>query len=681
MERLRTAIINDALLLDCAADSLAGILHEAVDVAVQLGAVPADRAAAVVKELLSREERFSTAIGHSVAVPHAYLPELSEQLVVLVRLKRPLNMGAPDGIPTRFLFVLLGPPDNAAEHLDTLTQVARLTSDDEFRYDATRARNAAEMLAALDRFLARTRPRPARTVSEDEGLISTGRLCGGLFADIRRRWPYYPSDFRDGLHPKSMTSTLFLYFACMAPTVTFGGLMATATNGAIGVCEMLVATAVGGVIYALLSGQPLNILGGTGPLLVFTAVLYDLCRRLELPFLQVYACVGLWTALFTILLAMTDASCLTRFFTRFTNEIFAALISVIFIVEATVNIVGNLRDAHAKEVSHDVAFLSLILSLGTFALAILLSRFRKTRYLQPTLREFFADFGPTIAVVLMLVFSRSFDLEPEEPETLQVPDRFRTTSGRNWLVNPLISPAWVCFAAAGPALLATVLVYLDHNITSRLVNNRDNKLKKGPGYHLDLAVVGGLVGLCSMFGLPWLVAATVRSLNHVRSLATVEEVVDSYGDRRQRIIHVCETRVTPLAIHLLIGGSILLLPLLQTIPMALLYGLFLYMGVVSITGNQFFERLNLWLTDPALYPRTHYIRNVPRPVIHCFTLLQLVCLVVLWIVKVSTVGILFPLFIALLVPVRLAAGRFFLPQHLAALDAAEDPEEEATTWV
>ena len=34
--------------------------------------------------------------------------------------------------------------------------------------------------------------------------------------------------------------------------------------------------------------------------------------------------------------------------------------------------------------------------------------------------------------------------------------------------------------------------------------------------NLDLAIVGLLVGLCSMLGLPWLVAATVRSLNHVR---------------------------------------------------------------------------------------------------------------------------------------------------------------------
>ena len=51
--------------------------------------------------------------------------------------------------------------------------------------------------------------------------------------------------------------------------------------------------------------------------------------------------------------------------------------------------------------------------------------------------------------------------------------------------------------------------------------------------------------------------------------------------------------MTGLAIHLLIGLSILLLPLLKMVPMAVLYGLFLFMGVVSMAGNQFFERLDL----------------------------------------------------------------------------------------
>ena len=115
-------------------------------------------------------------------------------------------------------------------------------------------------------------------------------------------------------------------------------------------------------------------------------------------------------------------------------------------------------------------------------------------------------------------------------------------------------------------------------------------------------------------------------------------------------------------------------------PQAVLYGLFLYMGVVSIAGNQLFERIGLWLMDPDLYPETHYTRRVPMRITHQFTALQVGCLLVLWIVKASAAGILFPMFIALLVPVRMLLGRWFEQKHLDALDAEKMPEEEESDW-
>ena len=112
---------------------------------------------------------------------------------------------------------------------------------------------------------------------------------------------------------------------------------------------------------------------------------------------------------------------------------------------------------------------------------------------------------------------------------MQAPDTLRTTSGRAWFVDPFAVGWWVRLAAIGPGALAAVLVFLTQNITARIVNSPDHKLRKGPAYHLDLAIVGGLIGVCSLFGLPWLVAATVRSLAHVRGLATMEEVVTPAG--------------------------------------------------------------------------------------------------------------------------------------------------------
>ena len=43
-------------------------------------------------------------------------------------------------------------------------------------------------------------------------------------------------------------------------------------------------------------------------------------------------------------------------------------------------------------------------------------------------------------------------------------------------------------------------------------------LQKGSGYHLDLLIVGIMIFVHSILGLPWVVGATVRSITHVQSL-------------------------------------------------------------------------------------------------------------------------------------------------------------------
>ncbi len=679
MKLLAKAIDDKQFILDLDARDIHSIIEQTVRRIVAHGALPPDSGDDVEAALLAREELNSTAIGNSVAIPHAYLEAVPEPVIVFVRLAKPTNLGAPDGRPTRFLFFLMGPPDSASLHLDLLANIARLMSDETFRYDARQAKSGPDLLSAMQRFIQRTSVAEKEEAKPDASLTYSGKLFGGLKADIRRRWPQYVSDFRDGLNAKCLGATLFLFFACLAPTITFGGVMAEKTGGQIGVVEMLVACSFCGIVYSFFAGQPLIILGGTGPMLIFTYTLYRLCQpeNFDLPFLPVFAWVGIWASVMTLILAFTDACALMRYFTRFTDEMFAALISMIFIFEAIRALAGMFTDLEGNK-DHATALLTLLLALGTFYIAMNLSGMRKSRYLLPKLRELLADFGPTIALAAMSLVA--VWLHEVNLDVMAVPESLGTTSGRSWLVDLFSLPTWAYFGAIAPAALLTVLMYLDQNITSRLVNNADNKLKKGSGYHLDLAVVGTLMGICSVFGLPWHVAATVRSLNHMRSLATTEEVTTG-GETRDRILHVRETRLTGLAIHLLLGLSLFLLPLLKSVPMAVLYGLFLFMGVVSMSGNQFFERLRLWAMESSAYPATHYIRRVPKRAVHKFTLVQLACLVALWVVKASAFAIVFPLVIALTVPVRLMLNRFFDRAHLEALDAEEEPDEEWTHWV
>ena len=56
------------------------------------------------------------------------------------------------------------------------------------------------------------------------------RFFGGFVLDIKRRYPLYWSDIRDAFNLQTLAATIFLYFACITPIVTFGGLLGKATD-------------------------------------------------------------------------------------------------------------------------------------------------------------------------------------------------------------------------------------------------------------------------------------------------------------------------------------------------------------------------------------------------------------------------------------------------------------------
>ncbi len=667
-EVVESHLENAQVVMDFEARSMTEAVTQLVGRLVEVGQLDAARSKEAIKAVLLREEQAPTALGQGLAVPHARMPDLDGSRIAIGRLRTSLNMDAPDGRPVRFVVLMLVGAD-AELHLEFLMLVAQMMSDPVFAAEAHLAEDEDAFRQAIQAYFERRHETPPRKTREpDEALRATGRLGGGLFKDVARRWPHYGSDFTDGLNSKSLAASIFLFFACVAPAVAFGGLMAVLTGNQIGPIEMLVATAVGSIIYALLAAQPLTIIGGTGPLLVFTAVLYELCLTLDIPFLPTYAWVGLWTAVLTVILALTDASSLIRYCTRFTDEIFAVLISLIFIVEA----VTKLKDFFTSEsVGEYSALLSVILAFGTLRIATTLRDFRRSRYLHPTVREFLADFGSIVAIGVMVIIGDYF--ERDDLPVLSVPDSLRPTTERAWLIDILAVPGWVIAAAILPAVLCTVLVYLDQNITARLVNRKDNRLRKGAGYHLDLLIIGVLIAVCSLFGLPWLVAATVRSLNHVHALSIHDESVTTSGRVKATIVHVYETRLTGIVIGILTGVSLLVLPWAARhgvhIPTAVLLGLFLYMGMNSLGGNQLWERVKLLVMESAHFPNTHYARRVPLLRVHLFTALQLMGLTLLWIVKASPAALLFPLVIALLVPFRLTLARVFSSFELEALDS------------
>ncbi|CAM9912680.1 unnamed protein product, partial [Ectocarpus sp. 6 AP-2014] len=410
---------------------------------------------------------------------------------------------------------------------------------------------------------------------EAEGPASF-KLGADLMTDLKRRAKFYKSDWSDGVNRKSLPAIMFLYFACLLPAVAFGGIATQVTQGTLGVIEYVVSCGLGGMTYAAFGGQPMTFIGPTGLTLAFMTSLYSFTSVAGLPFLPVYAWVGLWTSAFLATLAFVGASNLIEFATQFTDDVFNALLSVNFIYEAARSLMRNFSPA-AAGYTQAGALMSLNVAVATYVGCRKTSGALSSTFLNGGIREFMSDFGPLVVIVGMSCFC-ALPSWKGLLSFLEVPNAFMLCKGRSWVVPMFSVTPVVRLACAVPAMLLTSLFFLDQNISARVVNSPRHKMIKGAAYHQDMLVLGIITGLLSVVGLPWQCAATVQSLNHVRQMATFEPATSAAGGRSETIESMHETRLTGFCVHALVLGSLALLPQLGKIPMAVVSGIFLYLG-------------------------------------------------------------------------------------------------------
>jgi len=226
---------------------------------------------------------------------------------------------------------------------------------------------------------------------------------------------------------------------------------------------------------------------------------------------------------------------------------------------------------------------------------------------------------------------------------------------RPWFANlgDLNGKGYVPIMAALPGILAFVLIYLDNGITWHLIYNPNNNLQHGESYNWDLFINGVCNMINGMLGLPWLVATTVPCMVHLNNLAE--------RDSKGNIVTVQETRLTGLFSHMLVGFSLLVLPLIKLIPLPVLLGVFLFMGLSSMPGIQFWNRILMFMMQPSKYPDTPYTKYVEKKKIHIFTILEILFFCGVFVVQnTKSIAIVFPFMTLLCIPGRL----FLLPKFL-----------------
>ena len=81
-------------------------------------------------------------MGEGVAIPYGRIKGLREARAALVRLAEPIPFDAPDGEPVSLIFVLLVPERATDLHLQILSELAQMCSDQTFRERLARAATA-----------------------------------------------------------------------------------------------------------------------------------------------------------------------------------------------------------------------------------------------------------------------------------------------------------------------------------------------------------------------------------------------------------------------------------------------------------------------------------------------------------------------------------------------------------
>ncbi|XP_045071679.1 band 3 anion exchange protein [Coregonus clupeaformis] len=653
-------------------------------------------------------------------------------------------------VPVRFIFVLVGPSQAGVDYHESGRAMAALMADWVFSLEAYLAQTNKELTNAIADFMDcsivippteiqdegmlepiinfqkkmlkdRLRPSDTRIMfgggakadeadeePREDPLARTGIPFGGMIKDMKRRYRHYISDFTDALDPQVLAAVIFIYFAALSPAITFGGLLADKTEHMMGVSELMISTCVQGIIFAFLAAQPTLVIGFSGPLLVFEEAFFAFCKSQEIEYIVGRIWVGLWLVIIVVVIVAVEGSFLVKFISRFTQEIFSILISLIFIYETFSKLIKifkahplilnyehlndslenpfhpvvkehiELHDDGNKTV-HEVvleraypntALLSMCLMFGCFFIAYFLRQFKNGHFLPGPIRRMIGDFGVPIAIFFMIAVD--ITIEDAYTQKLVVPKGLKVSNpdARGWFINPMGEkkpfPAWMMGACCVPALLVFILIFLESQITTLIVSKPERKMVKGSGFHLDLLILVTMGGIASLFGVPWLSAATVRSVTHANALTVM-----SKGPKPE-IEKVLEQRISGMLVAAMVGVSILLEPILKMIPMTALFGIFLYMGITSLSGIQMWDRILLLIVPRKYYPTDAYAQRVTTMKMHLFTLIQMVCLGALWMVKMSAFSLALPFVLILTIPLRMAiTGTLFTDKEMKCLDASD----------
>jgi len=318
---------------------------------------------------------------------------------------------------------------------------------------------------------------------------------------------------------------------------------------------------------------------------------------------------------------------------------------------------------------HGVYPFTSILTVSSIVLFLFLTSFQHLGYLPKQVRQFFHNFSSLIVVIALSAAANQFNINIRY---LQIPESFAPDNIRrtNWFVSPMgNNEAWTFVLAALPALILSLIIFIEQQLSGRYINHQITLLKKGSGYHLDIAVVCVGVFISSLFGLPFCVASIMLSVNNVQALTTQGGRDDFIGCDMK----IKEQRVSSLLVYILVALTPTMRPMLRFIPFAVLYGLIIVALFRAFARLQFTKRLTRLFMPKEKRPDIRYLRQVPIISVNIFTVSQVLITVVLCVLRGTPAVLVFPIMVIILVGTRSLLERYLPIRDILALDEPLPP--------
>uniref|UniRef100_A0A0X3PU58 Band 3 anion transport protein n=1 Tax=Schistocephalus solidus TaxID=70667 RepID=A0A0X3PU58_SCHSO len=471
-------------------------------------------------------------------------------------------------------------------------------------------------------------------------------LVFGLIAVVKR----YPSDFKDafvnGNASVAFGSILFVYFVIFSPAITFGTLMTTQVNPAYSVSNSILTSGFTTILYSLLAGQPIAIIGPSGPGFIMEKLIAREAEEMKMDYFVFRAWVLIYAIVMGFVLLSLNLSELAMHAKKSMEELFSAFISGFLIIKAMFSLLRNIPQtlpALEGNITQTVAtvwrtaaqygvdnFIALL--MVCFAMTIV--KFKTSHLVRRRVRFWVGAMNVPLGMIAMSAINRIFfwaynikRLKIPSATQLNYSTWFNIPDFANMTNYGTASGSYVHGRAVILGFIFGFLIFVEIALNS-IVPLRGLSKKRSPIVvdHVLCVILFPIMALC--LGLPIMSGVPIRTIANMVALAKLES--HPAPGKPPKVLYLVETRTNTLIVGILVTLSVFLGDILQYIPVAALLGLFLFLGIFGLKGLHFRKLLTAIFSRRKYWSDWNKLNGMPRPQVMVFTTIWIAELVILY---------------------------------------------------